>query len=157
VALDCQVATLADDTEFAGFYCCDATNATPWTQEAENYVRAHALRRSQHCLAFRDSGALVAVSAFSPTVLGLPLNQPVDQPVWQLDVVAIALNHQSQGLSSEVFQGTFEVMRQLDLERDAVTAYVHQQHAHSIRACASAGLQPLMPVNGHYWLLLGPI
>lgn len=139
------------------FACCGCGNEAPWTEEAENYVRGSVLRRSEHCLAFRDAGELVAVSAFDPSTLGWPLNQPVDHPVWHLNVVAIALAHQSQGLSAEVFESTFEAMRQIDASRDVVTAFVHESHVASLNACARVGLEPLKPIDDDYWLLLGPL
>lgn len=150
-------ATLVDDAEFASFRCCDEGNAAPWTEEAENYARVAALKRSEHCLAFRDAGELVAVSAFDRAELAWPIAQPVEHRIWRLNVVAVALGRQRAGLSTEVFRQTFEAMIELDATRKAVSAYVHESHIASLRACERVGLEPLKPHEDGYWLLLGPV
>jgi len=157
VALERSPATLANDAEFAAFACCGTEDA-PWIREAENYVRAWALRRSEHCLAFRDAGELVAASAFDASVLGgFPLVEPVDRLVWHLNVVAMSAAYQRQGLSSEVFRSTFEVMRDIDPRREDVTANVHREHTASLAACSGVGLEFLMPLDDDYVLLFGPV
>jgi hypothetical protein len=155
VALKRSVATLANDGEFAAFSCCEGTDPEPWVQEAENYIRVRALRRSDHCLAFRDAGELVAVSAFSASTLAFPFAEPEDHEVWHLDVVGLTLTRQRRGHSGEVFLSTFAAMREIDPGRDAVTAIAHKDHAASLRACESAGLERLVPIDDSYWRLFG--
>jgi hypothetical protein len=151
-------ATEYDTGEFSQFTCCTDASAPPWVREAEIYVRDWALRRAQHVLAHRNgAGALVAVSAFDRTTIGIPLLSPLDHPGWHLQVVAILDDHQNQRLSREVFDNTFVAMTQLDVDRVFVTANVHRDHAVSLRACANVGLEPWIPLDDHYWILLGEV
>lgn len=148
----------ADGDEFARFTCAEVESADPWVLEVEAYVRSWVLRHAHHVLAHRDEeGTLVAVSAFDGTVVGIPLLSPLDHPGWHLQVVAISHNHQNQRLSAEVFSGTFEAMRGLDLDRVFVTANVHGLHVVSLRACAQVGLTPWIQLDADYWILLGEV
>jgi hypothetical protein len=152
-----SLATDADADEFAQFACCQGARE-PWILEVENYVRGWVLRRAQYVLAHRnEAGTLLAVSAFDETVIGIPLVSPLDHPGWHLQVVAISLDHQNQGLSQEIFASTFNAMRQLDVDRVFVTANVHREHVMSHRACARVGLTPWIPLDDAYWILLGEV
>lgn len=147
-----------DADEFAQFRCAEIEAADPWVMEAEAYVRSWVLRHARHVLAHRDEvGALVAVSAFDETVVGIPLLSPRDHPGWHLQVVAISHDHQGQRLSADVFSGTFEAMRGLDPDRVFVTANVHNRHLVSQRACAKVGLTPWLQRDEEYWILLGEV
>jgi hypothetical protein len=126
--------------------------------EAEDYVRAWVLRRAQYVISHRDdAGALVAISAFDETVIGIPLLSPLDHPGWHLQVVAIAHDHQNQRLSLNVFRNTFQAMRDRDPDRVFVTANVHRNHVVSQHVCARAGLLSWIPLDQHYWVLLGEV
>lgn len=151
-------ATEDDTGEFSRFTCCADASAPPWVREADIYVRGWVLRRARYVLAHRnDAGALVAVSAFDETTIGIPLLSPLDHPGWHLQVVAISDDHQNQRLSREVFDNTFVAMSELDADRVFVTANVHGEHAVSLRACANVGLLPWIPLDDHYWILLGEV
>jgi hypothetical protein len=151
-------ATLGDREEFAEFECCKDDKPDPWVQEAETYVRGWVLDRAEYVLAHRnESGKLVAVSAFDKAVIGLPLMSPTDHPGWHLQVVAISKDDQGQRLSRDVFDATFQAMRRQNAERVFVTANVHQNHGLSLRACASVGLTPWIPLDDEYWVLLGEV
>jgi len=151
-------ATDDDADEFAQFVCSQGAAAPPWEREAEAYVRAWVFRHAQYVLAHRnEDGALIGVSAFDETVIGVPLLSPLDHPGWHLQVVAISLDHQNQGHSHEVFDGTFEAMRQRDADRVFLTANVHRQHGVSQHACEKAGLTPWIPLDDEYWILLGEL
>jgi RimJ/RimL family protein N-acetyltransferase len=150
-------ATDDDAEEFEQFYCTGA-NAQPWEQETENYVRFWVLRRARYVLCHRDeSSALIAVSAFDENLIAMPVISPLDHPGWHLQVVAITVGHQNQGLSQEVFKGTFDAMKHVDPDRVFVTANVHQDHAFSRRACEKVGLSPWIRLDDAYWILLGEV
>jgi RimJ/RimL family protein N-acetyltransferase len=146
-----------DADEFAGFRCCP-NPGEPWVQEAENYVRAFVLGHATWVLAFRDEQEeLVAVSAFDPRIVEVPLAQPVAHEGWHLQVVAIAVEHQRQGVSRAVFDETFATMRDIAGHRVLVTANVHRDHVASRTAAERVGLLPLVPIDEHYWMLLGKV
>jgi RimJ/RimL family protein N-acetyltransferase len=127
-------------------------------REAEDYVRCFALRHADFVLAFRDDdGKLVAVSAFDRRDIELPLNAPTTHPGWHLQVVALAVEHQSKGFAADVFAQTFEEMRAIATERIFVTATVHRDHRASLAAAARAGLTQLVQMDEHYWVLLGEV
>ncbi len=153
-------ANRADDAEFAEFCCCDS-DAPAWEVEAENYVRASALGHSEHVLAMRnDDGLLVAVSAFTRRDIEIvPVAQPTQQVGWHLQVMAVRLEHQRQGVCGEAFALTFEAMRELDDRRGLITAHVHKDHGPSLAACEKVGLERLMPLgqDEDYWVLLGTV
>jgi RimJ/RimL family protein N-acetyltransferase len=145
-----------DDAEFARFQCWDGNAATPWVELAEEYARVWALRISDHVLAFRDDdGELIAVSAFSRGAIDIPFIGGAEHPAWYIEVVAIAVDHQRQGLSQDVFVGTFEIMQELDPTRILVTGKVHKDHSASRKACAAVGMHGLFEENDGYWIVLG--
>jgi RimJ/RimL family protein N-acetyltransferase len=158
VALRRSFATRVQDAdEFARFACCPS-GGPPWIREAEDYVRVSVLSHATWVLAFRDDDdALVAVSAFDPRVISIPLNEPVDHLGWHLQVVAVRLDRQRERLSQEVFARTFAAMREIAPERLLVTAHVHREHRASRTAAERAGLELLVPKDDHYWLLLGEV
>jgi RimJ/RimL family protein N-acetyltransferase len=146
-----------DTSEFAHFSCCP-NPGEPWVREAEDYVRGFVLGHATWVLAFRDEqNELVAVSAFDPRIIEVPLAQPVAHEGWHLQVVAIALQHQAQGLSRMVFEQTFEAMRDIAGHRVLVTANVHRAHTASRRAAARVGLLTLLPLDDDYLILLGQV
>lgn len=151
-------ATFADDAEFAAFCCWDGDDATPWAEEAENYVRGWALQHAEHVLAFRDNGgSLVAVSAFDRRVIAVPLVAPQDHPGWHLQVVAVDIDHQGRGVFGDVMSATYDAMRSLDPDRVLVTAHVHRDNEHSLKACRRHGLLPFVGLDEHYLVLLGEV
>lgn len=129
-----------DIDDFAAFQCWDGDSATPWIAMVENYVRARVLHAALHTLAFRDGDELVAVSAFDPIDIEIPLVEPIAQPGWKLQVVAIRLQRQRNGHSREVYKQTFEAMRELNPARSLVTAQIHRLHTGSMTAANRAGL-----------------
>jgi hypothetical protein len=54
VALASSLATAADRDELASFVCWDRNPNEPWVEEAQNFVRAWVLSKTQHCLISRD-------------------------------------------------------------------------------------------------------
>ena len=149
--------TVGDAEEFASFSCCP-DDGPAWVREAENYVRVYALGHANWVLAFRDEAdELVAVSAFDPRVIEIPLVAPVEHDGWHLQVVAIALPYQGQGLSAFVYSETFAAMREVSQQRELVTANVHSLHTASRRAAARAGLDTLVPIDDDYIRLLGVV
>ena len=146
-----------DVDDFAAFQCWSGQAGTPWIEEVENYVRVSVLSAALWTVAFRDeAGKLSAVSAFDPVPIEVPLCNPVENPGWKLQVVAVALDHQTQGRCREVYRETFAAMREADPQRLLVTANVHRQHAVSLKAAASAGLTLLMP-GDEFHLVLGEV
>lgn len=83
----------------------------------------------------------------------------MEVPGWLLQVVAVRLDEQRNGRSTEVFEGTFEAMRTLDGTRAVIRANVHKDNAASIKACKKVGLIELMPLDGEgpYWVFLGRV
>lgn len=159
-ALELQVttATLANDADFAAFSCWDGDDATPWIEEAENYVRGFVLRRAENVLAFRTAeNELVAVSAFDERTIHVPIVNPVAHDGWHLQVVAIDCDHQKRQLSRQIFEATFAAMRDRDPSRVYVTARVHKDHSNSAKACDAVGLSLLRPNDEHYLILLGEV
>jgi hypothetical protein len=151
-------AGLDDAIEFDAFACWDRDPAAVWAHEVENYIRGRLLWRFENItLAFREDGELVAVSSFYPSVIGLPLVEPVEQPSWHLDVLAIRLERQRAGLAAEIFQQTFAEMRDEDQERILVTGFVHRENRPSFVACERAGLTRLTPRDDDYWIVLGEV
>jgi RimJ/RimL family protein N-acetyltransferase len=147
-----------DANDFAHFQCWNGDPGLPWVEEAENYVRAWVLRRSENVLAFRDEGgALVAVSAFDPRVILVPIVNPVEHPGWHLQVVAIRLDQQGHGLSREIFTGTFAAMKSVDPNRVLYTANVHKDNRPSLRAGAAVGLLQFRRKDAFYLELLGEV
>lgn len=155
--LTAEPATYASHLEvFAGFSCWDGDPGKWWAEEVENHIRWHVLRRTQHVLAFSTAtGLLAAVSAFDPTTMGLPLARPIEQPAWRLQVVAVELDMQKRGLSTQVFKDTFAAMRETDPQRELVVGRVANGNAASHRACCAVGIEPLMPYDDHYWEYAG--
>lgn len=144
----------ADADDFATFRCCDRDTTTPWIAEVEDYVRVSALRHAIHIVAFRDEArGLVAVSAFDPVTIELPRCSPIETPGWKLQVVAICLQHQAQGRSEEVFQQTYDAMREVNPDRALVTARVHREHQASRAAAERAGLTLLMTGDDYHTVL----
>ena len=147
-----------DRDDLAQFDCWDGNPEEPWADEAQNYVRAWVLSKSAHTIVFKDAdGQIVGVSAFSPRLIGLPLVQPVEHPAWHVDVVAVVRRLQGNGFAQQIFAGTFEAMQQCGPDRILATANVHRNNARSLSACAKAGLHALMPLDDHYWILLGEV
>jgi hypothetical protein len=87
----------------------------------------------------------------------LPLVEPIEQPSWHFDVLAIQLQRQRAGLASEIFRQTFEEMQDEDPARILVTGFVHRSNAPSLIACERAGLTPLIPRDDEYWIVLGEV
>jgi hypothetical protein len=134
-----------DVDEFAAFRCWDGDKNKPWIEQVENYVRVRVLKAALHTLAFRDGrGELVAVSAFDPTPIEIPVIKPVVHLGWQLQVVAICQRHQRNGRSREVYEQTFAAMRDTNSARTFVTAKIHREHRASLAAANRAGLELLM-------------
>jgi hypothetical protein len=151
-------AGLANAPEFAAFKCWDRDPAKVWAREVENYVRGRLLWRPDNTtLAFREQGHLVAVSSYYPSTIGLPLVEPVEQPSWHLDVLAIQLQRQRARLADEILHQTFDEMRDEDPERILVTGFVHNDNTPSLRACARVGLTRLIPRDDYYWIVLGEV
>lgn len=153
-----SIATYALDVDdLASFSCC-GEDPSPWELEAENYIRAFALRHAAFVLAFRDkSGRLAAVSAFDPREIHVPLNAPTPEPGWHIQVLALSKGLHNAGHSREIFTQTFDAMRTIAPERVLVTAHAHKEHAISLTACGRVGLTPLVPLDAHYWVLLGEV
>jgi predicted N-acetyltransferase YhbS len=151
-------AGLDDATEFNDFACWDGDPAAVWAHEVENYIRARLLWSFENItLAFREEGELVAVSSFYPSTIGLPIVDPVEQPSWHLDVLAVRLQRQRAGLAAEVFHQTFAEMRTEDSGRILVTGFVHRENAASFTACERAGITRLIPRDSDYWIVLGEV
>lgn len=151
-------AGLDDAIQFDAFACWDRDPTTVWALEIENYIRARLLWRFENItLAFREDGELVAVSSFYPSTIGLPLVEPIEQPSWHLDVLAIQLQRQRLGLAAEIFRQTFEEMQAEDPGRILVTGFVQRSNAASLIACGRAGLTPLIPRDDEYWIVLGEV
>ncbi len=147
-----------DESDFARFQCWDGDERLPWVEEAENYVRASVLRHSQYVLAFRDQNDdLLAVSAFDPRVVLVPIVNPIEHPAWHLQVMAIRLDQQRRGLSAGVFKGTFAAMRSVDPHRVLYTANVHKDNRPSLKAGVAVGLWPFQKKDDHYLELLGEV
>jgi hypothetical protein len=158
VTLASSFATAADRDELAQFVCWDGNPYEPWVEEAQNFVRAWMLSRTQHCLMTRgEARRLIAVAAFDPRVIGLPLVRPIDHNAWHIQVLAVSLPFQAHGLAASIFDQVFAAMRQLDPDRVLVTANVHRDNHHSLSACSKVGITPLVPVEEAYWLLLGEV
>ncbi len=146
-----------DVDDFAAFQCWNGDRATPWIAVVEDYVRVSVLRAAVHILAFRDgNGELVAVSAFDPTDVEIPLIEPVAHPGWTLQVLAIRLQHQRNGHSREVYRQTFEAMCELNPARSLVTARIHRQHTGSMTAARRAGLD-LFLTGTEFHTMLGEL
>lgn len=142
------------------FECWDGSEDVPWAEEAENYIRASLLRHARHVLALRDElGELVGVSAFDERNILLPINTRTAtiHPSWHLQVVAVRVDLQGQRLVDEIFELTFDAMRQADTERIIVTARVHRKNLPSLKACARHSIDPLREVDDHYLELLGEV
>jgi len=158
VTLTRSVGSLDDDADFGSFRCWDGDNAKPWVEEVENYVRGALLRQpDMHILAFREAGELAAVAAFYRRIIGLPILDPVDQQAWHLEVVAIRLDRQGQGLSSAVLQQTLEAMRVMDSDCILITGLVHCDNDGAFTACSRVGIKKLVQRDEHYWLVLGEL
>lgn len=138
--MDVSFASLEDDDEFSTFECWDGVAPLPWVAEVHNYVRGWVLRQEPFVLAFREDQELVAVSAFRPSSIDLPLAEPISRDAWHLAVVGVRLQHQGQGLCQSVIEETFSRMREQDPARSLVTAFIHEDNGPSLRACARAGL-----------------
>jgi hypothetical protein len=144
-----------DDDEFGRFECWDGDPATPWIGEAQDHARVWSLTTADHALAFRDdNGVLIAITAFSRGEIEIPLLGGTEQPCWDLQVLAIALDHQRQGLSEEVFLGTFAAMLELDRSRMYVRGRVHKDHHASRRACACVEMHGAYE-DPPYWVVVG--
>lgn len=61
------------------------------------------------------------------------------------------------GLSTEVFNTTFEAMRLVDPERLLYVAYAHRENHASLRAGRRMGLLQFHLKDDHYWILLGEV
>lgn len=159
MALSWSYATPDDDTdEYREFNCWDGDDHFPWVEEVENFIRHWVLRKTPHVLSFRAAdGELAAVAAFERRNIYVPLVDPELHAGWHLQVVAVRLEDQSNGLSRDIFTGVFEAMRQHDDERILYTAHVHRENGASIAACAKVGLDLLHPKDDHYWVLLGEV
>jgi RimJ/RimL family protein N-acetyltransferase len=159
LALSRSFATLVDDGEFAAFDCCgDAP--TPYTEEAENYVRVWALRQGKgtFVLAFRDEGGdLAGVAAFERDTVQIRGPDPSDHAAWRLQVVAVRSDLQNSGLSAEIFEGTFSAMKETDPYRDVVVAKAHRENRASRKACANVGLDTFDDADESYVVVLGRI
>jgi hypothetical protein len=157
MALGCAVATLATDLEAcAAFRCWDGDPNTPWVKEVEEYVRVKALHYSQNCRAFREKegGEVVAFSAFGRREVHIPLLGGTPEPCWHMDVAAVSLDRQRDGLSHEVFESTFATMRELDSGLAFVTAWVHKDNVASVKACAAVDLDYYYMAQSSYACLL---
>jgi RimJ/RimL family protein N-acetyltransferase len=109
-------------------------------------------------LAFRDDEQrLVAVSAFDPRRIDIPLNAPVEHHGWHLQVVALDREQQGHGLAQVVFAETFAAMREVDPARILVTGNIHKDNSPSFAAAGRAGLTRLVPLDEHYWVVLGEV
>jgi RimJ/RimL family protein N-acetyltransferase len=147
-----------DEEDFAAFSCWDGSPDDPWAQEVEDYIQWWVLRRARYAIALRNEhDELVAVAAFDERVIAVPLVAPVDHSGWHLLVMAIRLEDQRRGLSSEVFSAVFEAMRAIDPDRVLYTAYAHRDNRASLRAGERVGLLRLRPKDEHYWILLGEV
>jgi RimJ/RimL family protein N-acetyltransferase len=147
-----------DRDEFAAFSCWDGDPGAVWAEEAENYVRGWVLGQALHTLAFREEdGALLAVSAFDPRVIAVPLLEPIEQPAWHLQCVAVRLEDQGRGLSEAIFRQTLSAMREMDPDRILVTANVHKRNLASLRACEKAGFSVFRSHGHSYVELLGEV
>lgn len=147
-----------NDAELAAFCCCKE-GAPDWQREVEDYLRGAAVRRAQYVLGLRkDEGELVGVSAFDPkSITGLPVRQPIEVRGWRLLAVGIALDDQGQGHARALFIETLTMMLRLDRSRSLVKARVHEDNTLSLRACASAGIEPHPPPVDGYLQLIGAV
>jgi len=151
-------AGLADDDEFALFRCQPSGAASPpWTEEAENYIRARLLRRQgSRVLAFREDGHLIAVSSFYPSEVGIPVVSPVVHPAWHLEVLAVTHSRQRTGFGLQVLDQTLVAMRETDPTRVLVVARAHVNNRASLALCARRDITPFVR-EGDYWKLLGEV
>lgn len=148
----------SDDADLDGFRCWNGDPDVPWVQEVENYVRRHVLHDVPYVLAGRSGrDNLEAVAGFDRRVIAVPLADPVDQPGWHLQVIAIELASQGKGLFDETMRATFDIMRAVDPGRVLVTAHVHRENEASLKACARWELDVFQPLDEHYWVLLGEV
>jgi hypothetical protein len=158
VALVRAFATRADDEEFSRFSCWDGNSALPWVEEVEDDIRGGWIfKRAEHVVAIRDDGDLVAVSAFFPRDIGLPVVAPVPQLGWHLHALAVRLDLQRSGLSVVALEQTFAAMREIDPNRDLFTVRVHQDNVASTRLCGRYQLAPFPRDDPVYIELLGDV
>jgi RimJ/RimL family protein N-acetyltransferase len=147
-----------DQNDLASFACWDGNPESPWVEEAENYIRGWALSNAQHVLTFRDEqGLLVAVTAFDERIISVPRVAPIEHNGWHFQVAAVSLEHQGRGLSNQILTATLAAMHELDEQRVLVTAHAHREHHLSLKACERVGLSKYLPLDDHYWILLGEI
>jgi len=151
VKLEWRVASDDDAKLLAGFWCWSG-GEDYWAEEVENHIRGWVLSRSDVTLLFTEQAELVAVSAFSRRNVDM---RTAVVPGWLLDVVAVDLHRQGEGLASEVFAGTFEAMKMADPDRVVVSAKVHDQNLVSRSAATRAGITALRPLADGYWEFLG--
>jgi acetyltransferase (GNAT) family protein len=158
MALERRVAGRADDGEFAAFGCWNGDPGQPWAAEVENYVRGTLLRQPDtRILAFREEGELVAVSAYYKRTIGVPALNPTEHDAWHLEVVAIRLDRQGEGLSHEVIEQTLRAMREEDPGRVLVTAVAHRDNIGAFAACAHFDLLQYVQQDPDYWVLVGEL
>lgn len=147
-----------DDGDFAAFCCWDGSDGKPWLEEVENYIRGALLRQpDMYMLAFREEGQLVAVSAFYKRTIGLPALDPIDHDAWHLEVMAVRLDRQGQGLSREVLDQTLAVMLEADPERVLIVGVAHRDNTPAFAAGAQIGLIKFVQQDEHYWVLVGEL
>ena len=146
------------DQDSLARFCCWNSDPEYWrTLEVENHIRGFVLSNSENVVLFEDEGELLAVSAFGRTTIGIPLVDPRHQPCWHVDLVAVTLDRQSQGLSREVFAGTFERMRELDPQCFLITGLIHENNLASLNAAQKVGIMPFTPAGDGYWRVLGEV
>jgi len=146
-----------DDADFADFRCWDGDPENFFAEEAQNFIRGAMLYQpDSYHLAFREDGELVAVSSFYKRSWPIPPPGP-ERPAWHLDVLAVACDRQRAGLSREVFEGTFEVMREADPDRVLVSGFVHRQNLIAYDACTAVGMTMWTPRDDEYVIVIGEV
>jgi hypothetical protein len=145
----------ADSDALSTFSCWDGDEERWWIQEVENHIRAWVLECSEHVLLLYEDDVLIGLSAFSRTTIIIPSHDPSHQPAWKLDLVAIALDHQSRGISYELYQRTFSLMNELDPERRLVTGAIYEKNHASLASALKVGLIPTKRDDSGYLRVLG--
>jgi len=127
-----------NDAEVAAFCCC-AADAPGWQREVEDFLRASALRSTEHVVGLRDDeDRLVGVSCFDPvTITELPLPNPVKVRGWSLLVMGVAVDHQGNGHAKTLLRETLGRMKQIDETRTVLRARAHADNAVSLRLLIS--------------------
>jgi ribosomal protein S18 acetylase RimI-like enzyme len=164
VALQRFYAGPDDDPEFTTFTCWDGDPEKWWAQEAQNSIRNWILRPwlvgLPEATAFKwcDDGELVGVAAIGTRVLTYPQVAPRDHVVGHIDLLAVSLPHQREGVSRVVLGELIDLFREDGLVLAGVTADVHQDNTAALAAAAEFGITKYLPKDDDgYWILFGEL